>query len=257
VRKKHPEHVNLERWLVSYADFITLLFAFFVIMYAISRADLEKFKSVSKSMNEAFGGYGSEKMIQIDSTSGGETINPLEPKIIPRTRMGLPAGKTNTMAESKNQFQDLKEKLEESISLEMGAVDSETPLVRYDRDGLIVRLSVNGLYSSGEVSLAADLRPLLDQIGQILLTTKHRIRIEGHSSLDEKIDSRFESHWEFSSARAGWVADYWIDRFGFNPAQLSVSGYGKTQPLTKKPGEFHQSANRRVEIVILEQIYEN
>src|ERR1700719_2907734 len=97
MRKKHPEHVNLERWLVSYADFITLLFAFFVIMYAISQADVSKFKKVSASMKAAFAAAGPVGMIDLDGHAGGNTANPLDNPEPPGGRvMNMPAGKTNT-----------------------------------------------------------------------------------------------------------------------------------------------------------------
>src|SRR5947209_698229 len=97
MRKKHPEHVNLERWLVSYADFITLLFAFFVIMYAISQADVSKFKKVSASIRQAFSAAGPVGMVDIGGNSGGNTANPFEVQEINGGRvLNMPAGKTNT-----------------------------------------------------------------------------------------------------------------------------------------------------------------
>src|SRR5206468_13026985 len=99
MRKKHPEHVNLERWLVSYAHFITLLFAFFVIMYAISQADVSKFQKVSASIKAAFSAAGPVGMIDLGGNSGGNTANPLDNIEVPGGRvMNLPAGKTHTAA---------------------------------------------------------------------------------------------------------------------------------------------------------------
>ena len=106
MKKKHPEHVNLERWLVSYADFITLLFAFFVVMYAISQADISKFKKVSQSLKVAFAAAGPVGMIDIGGSSGGSTANPMEAIEPPGGRvMNLPAGKTNTASDPDPQLQ--------------------------------------------------------------------------------------------------------------------------------------------------------
>src|SRR6185312_5849914 len=117
MKKKHPEHVNLERWLVSYADFITLLFAFFVIMYAISQADIQKFKQVSQSIRAAFESSGAAGMIDVGGHAGGDTANPFDQMETQQGRiLNLPAGKTNTSAERDSEIASMKEKLEESIS---------------------------------------------------------------------------------------------------------------------------------------------
>ncbi|MGZ3709771.1 MAG: flagellar motor protein MotB, partial [Bdellovibrionota bacterium] len=140
MRKKHPEHVNLERWLVSYADFITLLFAFFVILYATSKADMAKFKIVAASIRQAFAGPAG--MIDTGGSSGGTTANPFEMEEIPGGHtINLPAGKTNTATDPDPELQSLKELLEESITLELGATDvSEKLQMQYDSRGLVVRL---------------------------------------------------------------------------------------------------------------------
>src|SRR3954471_6502124 len=124
MRKKHPEHVNLERWLISYADFITLLFAFFVIMYAISQADIAKFKKVSASLKAAFSSGAPAGTVELEGASGGETVAPFEDLTKPAGRpQDLPAGKTNTAADPDPGLQSLKELLEETISLELGVTD--------------------------------------------------------------------------------------------------------------------------------------
>ena len=97
MRKKHPEHANHERWLVSYADFITLLFAFFVIMYAISQADIAKFRKVSASMKRAFSAAGTAGFVDTGGASGGDTVNPFEAEEPKGGRaIGLPAGCAKT-----------------------------------------------------------------------------------------------------------------------------------------------------------------
>src|SRR4051812_48297446 len=142
MRKKHPEHVNLERWLVSYADFITLLFAFFVIMYAMSRADLSKFKKVSESLHKAFS-TGPAGMVSLGGLSNGVSVNQFD---APESRGGraldLPAGKTNTSASSDPKLQEVKELLEESITLELGATEVSDKLqMQFDSRGLVVRVA--------------------------------------------------------------------------------------------------------------------
>src|ERR1041385_5492844 len=123
MKKKHPEHVNLERWLVSYADFITLLFAFFVIMYAMSQSDMAKFRKVTESLHRVFSS-GPSGMVNLGGVPGGSTINQFDNVETPGGRvMDLPAGKANTAADPDPQLQEVKELLEETVSLELGATE--------------------------------------------------------------------------------------------------------------------------------------
>src|SRR4051812_33104001 len=142
MKKKHPEHVNLERWLVSYADFITLLFAFFVIMYAMSQADMAKFKKVTDSFHKVFSN-GPSGMVSLGGQSGGDTVNAFESAEAPGGRaMELPAGKTNTAADADPQLREVKELLEETVSLELGGTEiSEKLQMQFDSRGLVVRVA--------------------------------------------------------------------------------------------------------------------
>lgn len=257
MKKKHPEHVNLERWLVSYADFITLLFAFFVIMYAISQADLAKFAKVAESMRAAFSS-GAAGTIDLQGRSGGNTANPLEQVMPPGGRLiDMPAGKTHTQTDRDEELQTLKEKLEETVSLELGVSDlSDKMQLLYDSRGLIVRLSVKDFFESGEIEVAQDLRPLLDRIGRVFLKTPRQVRIEGHAELQEADPAGYPSDWELSAARAGWVARYWISRLGLDPRRIGIAGYGHYRPVTDKKGKWFQGANRRIEVIILNDRYE-
>src|SRR5688572_6679508 len=167
--RKH-EHVNLERWLVSYADFITLLFAFFVVMYAMSQADKAKFKKVSASLKAAFAAAGPVGMIDLGGNSGGSTANPFD-NVEPSggRAQNLPAGKTNTAADPDPDLQEMKELLEESISLELGVTDiSDKIQMQFDSRGLVVRLAAKDFFEPGETEVRADLRPILDRIGRIV-----------------------------------------------------------------------------------------
>ena len=173
MKKKHPEHVNLERWLVSYADFITLLFAFFVVMYAISIADMAKFKKVSASIKAAFSAAGPVGMVETSGSGGGMTVNPLDVIQTPGGRIDdLPAGRINTASDPDPDLSSMKEKLEESISLELGVSDiSDKVQMLFDSRGLIVRLSAKDFFSPGSATVKDDLRPILDKIGKVVAST--------------------------------------------------------------------------------------
>jgi len=257
MRKKHPEHVNLERWLVSYADFITLLFAFFVIMYALSQADMIKFKKFTEGVHKAFSS-GPMGMVDMGGSSGGKTVSLLENAEAPGGRaMNLPAGKTNTSADPDPQLQEVKEMLEETVSLELGSADTAEKLqLQFDSRGLIVRVATKDFFEPGEVEVRDDLRPILDRIGRVLSKSHRLIRVEGHSDSAEAEPAGYLSDWELSSARAAWVVKYWIQRFGFDPTRLAVAGYAHFRPLTQKADPIERAKNRRVEVIILNNQYE-
>ena len=252
MKKKHPEHVNLERWLVSYADFITLLFAFFVVMYAISQADLNKFQKVTSGIRAAFSG-GPVGMIDLGANSGGNTANPFDNIETPGGRvMNLPAGRTNTAADPDPTLQEVKELLEETISLELGATEIADELkMDFDSQGLIVRIAAKDFFEVGKVSVHPELLPLLDRIGRVLRGTQRLFRIEGHADLDEA-----KNGWDLSTGRAAWVASYWIKKYDFDPSRIGVAGYSSYRPLTKSRDNLDKAKNRRVEIIILNQSYQ-
>lgn len=244
MKKKNHEHTNLERWLVSYADFITLLFAFFVVMYALSMQNLSKVKAAAESIRKAFGGPA------VVSGAGGDLrgetrVDPFDPP----AAAGEPTGELRKM----------KGELEEAASLETGSADfSERMQTLFDGRGLVVRLSAKDFFGRFETAVRPDFQPLLDRIGRVIARTRRPIRIEGYSDPGEADHPPgFSSGWELSAARAAWVAKYWIARFALDPARIGVVGYAHYRPLTsdaKSSGsEWEQGGNRRIEIVILDQ----
>jgi len=257
MRKKHPEHVNLERWLVSYADFITLLFAFFVIMYAISQADMSKFQKVAASMKAAFTSAGPSGMIDLSGSSGGGTLQPFEDLEKAGGRIqNLPAGKSNTAADQDPELQEIREALEESISLDFGSADTADRLqMQFDSRGLIVRMAAKDFFNHGSAVVHQDLRPILDRIGRALGKSTRIFRIEGHSDPSEAKAAGYASAWELSAARAAWVAKYLIQRFELDPKRVGVAGYAHFRPVASGKDEFSRAKNRRIEIVVLNNQY--
>lgn len=257
MKKKHPEHVNLERWLVSYADFITLLFAFFVVMYAISQADIEKFKKVSMGIRAAFSA-GPVGMVDLGGKSGGNTANPFEVTEVPGGRaINLPAGKTNTAGEPDPELLETKELLEETVSLELGVTDLSSKLeMQFDSRGLVVRLAVKDFFDESRVEPHPDLVPILDRIGRVISKTQRLVRIEGHTDRFEPNSDAFPTGWRLSSARAAWVAEYWSKRFEFDPKRIGIAGYSHWRFLTQSADPITRSKNRRVEIILLNNRYE-
>jgi chemotaxis protein MotB len=259
MRKRDPGHVNIERWLVSYADFITLLFAFFVVMYAISQADMAKFKAVAGSLKAAFGAAAAGGAVSLQGQSGGPTVAPFEEVSVRGGRVtDMPAGKFNTAADPDAGLQELRELLEESLTLELGVASSSDILhTQFDSRGLILRLSVNDFFDVGSFEVRPDLRPVLDRIGRTLAGTKRLIRVEGHTDITETQAPGAPGSWELSAARAAWVVKYWLKRFEMDPRRIGIAGYAHFRPIGDSRTVLGKARNRRVEIIVLNNRYES
>lgn len=247
--KKHPEHVNLERWLVSYADFITLLFAFFVVMYALAQTDLAKFKVAAKSIREAF----SSDFIDQSGSSGGATLNQFESQVSAGgMMMDMPTGRTNIRVPDNVELKKLADILEESVSFELGASDfAEKLQINYDDRGLVVRLSAKDFYEAGSAQVKREALPVLDQMAKILRTVKRHIRVEGHSDNIKLVSDLYPSNWELSTARSSWIVRYLIQKFKFDPTYLEAAGLAEYHPVASNNTEAGRAKNRRVEIIVL------
>ncbi len=247
--KKHPEHVNLERWLVSYADFITLLFAFFVILYATSKTDAQKLKAVAESIKAAF----SADFVDQAGRSGGKTLNMFQEELPSGgLMMDMPMGKSNIRAADYEELKRLADILEESISYELGASDfAEKLQIIYDDRGLVVRLSAKDFFEPGSAQVKPDAMPILNQMAKILKTVKRNIRVEGHTDNSKISSEYFPSNWELSTSRAAWIVRFLIIKHSFNPKQLSASGYAEFHPIAPNETETGKAKNRRVEIIVL------
>lgn len=259
MKKKHPEHVNLERWLVSYADFVTLLFATFVMLFALSQVNKSKIAQVAASIRKAFGSAGPVGMVDLGGSSGGDTANPFDTLDSPEGRIhNLPAGKTNTSADPDPELQEMKELLEETVSLELGATETSEKLqMQFDSRGLVVRVATKDFFDDGEVECRPDLRPILDRIGRVVASSRRLVRIEGHTDQGEiKHVGAHASDWELSAARAAWVAKYWMNRQSINPKRVGIAGYSHFRPLSNGRQPWERAKNRRVEIIILNNRYE-
>jgi chemotaxis protein MotB len=199
-------------------------------------------------------------MVDMQGSSGGQTLNQFE-NTEPRGGrvVDLPAGKANTAADPDPELQDMRDLLEQSISLDAGAATASDQLkLEYDSRGLIIRLAVKEVFAPGEVVVPEDLRPLLDSIGKVIAGATHLVRIEGHADSTESktLSADYPSLWELSAARAGWVARFWMKRFNIDPARIGIAGYADQRPLGPSTTDAERGRNRRVEIIILNNRYE-
>ncbi len=245
-KKKNFERENIDRWLVSYADFITLLFATFVILYAVTQVDTTDFVKLEESLRNAFSIFDGQQSSMDDRFSifdqqaqGNSFIPSLMPEYI----------------SPKYEEESFKE-IEESIKklTEAGELDGVT--TKIIDDGLLITFDDKYLFAPASAELSSSAKKLLDKVG-LLICKKfilHAMKIEGHTDSNPISSFRYPSNWELSAARASSVVRYMISRFNFSPSLFSAVGYADTRPRETAISP-KDPANRRVEILILKNKY--
>jgi chemotaxis protein MotB len=235
-RKKYEEAGdNHERWLISYADFITLLFAFFVVMYAISIVNEGKYKVLSNALGDAFGGHGAVTK----TTTSVEPPLPLS-SLIARKRADAARRereRLNTLA------RDLSRTLAPLI---------KTGKVRVTQTsrGVSVEINASVLFDPGEARLAGDSKEVLGAVAGLLKSDTHAIQVEGHTDITPISNSAFASNWELSTVRASSVVRLFIDK-GVASMRLTAVGNAANQPVASNDDAVGRARNRRVAVTIL------
>jgi chemotaxis protein MotB len=271
-KKKPPEHVNHERWLVSYADFITLLFAFFTTLYAISTVDAQKMGKMVMSMRASFDSSlfeAGSQTLALSQGSGGVGGSAPAHDLVSNTRVpkdmrmrdsaiqGLKDLKSNFQprqgnGSAKKSLGTLKNEVESLVGAEALKGSVRT---RLDSRGLIISLGEIGFFDSGNDELRPEGRALLDTLATSLVSLDNHIRIEGHTDNVPIRTSRFPSNWELSTARATTIVSYLVTNFGFAPDRLSAAGYAEFRPSSSNETVEGRARNRRVDIIVMDPRY--
>jgi len=220
-RQKHEEHVNHERWLVSYADFITLLFAFFVVLYASSQVDKRKVGKLAMSIQVAFQELGVfETSNTLIPLSDSEALPFSQVQVVENaehtgdlTRFVQPMKGRLTSAPAAP-LNKVQEELEKVLAPE---IRNHVVDVKAKREGLIVSLREMGFFVSGSASLQPGSRDAIDRLAAILKERPEALRIEGHSDNVPIHTEHFESNWELSTMRATDLVKVLITRYGLDP----------------------------------------
>jgi chemotaxis protein MotB len=246
-KRQEEEHENLERWLVSYADFITLLFAFFVTMYSISRVDEKKMGSVVESLQRALGSTAAWQEGKKQDTGVFQTSDKaLEVAVVPVN---------SEKGQGKDDFEklaaEIKKNIKEGQKNNGGEGDLNQLKFILDKRGLVLRFSERFFFDSGEASVRPEVIPMLNSIAQTLEKIPNHIRIEGHTDSVPINTPRFPSNWELSTARATSIVHFVLTHYRFEPTRLSAAGYGEFRPISSNKTHDGRSQNRRVDIVIL------
>ena len=244
---------NHERWLVSYADFVTLLFAFFVVMYSISSVNDEKYESLSEALDEAFSTIRKVRKV----------IDPIQVGTVPTTIQ--PIRLDNPTTGEINKHRELSEEiLKERRQLQLVSEQFQDVLQPYIENDLIevkrhdfwIELEMNSqlLFLSGEAELSIKAIPVLKKIAEVIRRMPNVINIEGHTD-NVPIDTvEFPSNWDLSSARATTVVREFVQN-GISPKRLSAIGYGEFHPVADNNNEVGRNKNRRVVLVLMSQAF--
>ncbi|BDG07978.1 OmpA/MotB family protein [Anaeromyxobacter paludicola] len=246
--KKHheEEHENHERWLVSYADFMTLLMAFFVVMYSVSRVDNKKLAQTAKAIQWALHFSGTGGVGQLPIFEGPATSE----------SMGGPANiGAGALAVGQDQMRAI-ETLRRRIESRVKAYVMERPgqklyvTVAVDGRRLMVRLAASEFFDSGMAALRPQILPVLDGIAAELVPLGQPLRVEGHTDDQPTQGGRFRTNWELSAARAATVVGYLEEAHRVPPELLSAVGLGSTHPIDTSGSPEARELNRRVELVV-------
>jgi chemotaxis protein MotB len=252
----HEEHAD-ERWLLTYADMITLLMALFIVMWSISAVNISKFEELKFSLRDAFNGN-----IQDDGsgiTPGGESVlqptgqQAVNPAILPAKDVAKPPTVQDVLA--KRELESLRKVQADLRAWAKQHGVSKQLRATIDERGLVVRLLTDEvLFDPGHAVVKDGSSPLLARIGQLLASGRigNPIRVEGHTDDTPIATAEFPSNWELSAARATAVLRRLLDA-GLRPDRVSVAGYGQQQPIGPNGTASGRSQNRRVEIVVLRQ----
>lgn len=245
-KKKHPEHVNLERYLISYADFITLLFATFVVLYALSQVDIKDFKTLEQSIKQAFASpsltQGSEGIMDsssdtlFDTSQADSMITPLMMEYM-------------SQKYEQQSMEDIKNSITQDVK---SGVLNGVEAIQTDR-GLVIRFNDDYLFKPASAVLTPEAKQKIDHVGALVSRkfALHSMRVEGHTDNKPMVSSIYPSNWELSSARASSIIRYLIGRFAFMPSLFTAVGFADTRPINNNKTEVERTKNRRVEILIL------
>jgi chemotaxis protein MotB len=234
-RKRYDESTEShERWLISYADFVTLLFAFFVVMYSISVVNEGKYRVFSNALGDAFGAHGPVA----DSTDPIAPVTSLS---------GLAARRRG---EALRREKERLTKLAKDLSATMAALvkDGKVRVTQNSR-GVSVEISESVLFDSGTAVLTPRSQIVLRELAEFLRTHPNTVQVEGHTDPTPIRTAQFASNWELSAVRASSVVRLFVES-GVAPASLSVVGRGSTMPLASNDDPVGRARNRRVEVVL-------
>lgn len=278
--KKHPpheEHENHERWLVSYADMMTLLMVLFIVLFAISQVDASKFVKLKSGLAA---GFGAESVALEGQGSQLEEANPDSQPFDPGSKVGVPVeaasaaaqdeelrkavaaadrAKQSQMAQRAETEADNLQEIQKKLAAELAAQGlADNVRFTIDERGLVVTIVTSSVIFAGDsAELQEGGRGVLDAVGPTIAALPNRIQVDGHTNQLPVQTRNYPSGWELSSARASSVVRYLISRFGLPAARMSAAGYADTRPLIPPSDPQAATMNRRVEVIVMSTLPAN
>jgi chemotaxis protein MotB len=269
-KAKHEDHMNHEAWAIPYGDLITLLLAFFVVMYSMSSVNEGKYRVLADSLNAAFKGTPrTPRPISVGPKENG-SIDSIRPKMLPGAPPPLPkvaspagvnfpgvggfaAGRHATLSVEAARERAQLQKIGDEVHAALGdLIARDLVVVRRHETWLEVEMQTDILFPSGSAELSRSALPILARLADVLDAFDNRLRIEGHTD-DRPIATReFPSNWELSSARAASVVHRFMSQ-GIDPRRMTVLGLAEYQPVADNASIEGRNRNRRVVIVVLAQ----
>lgn len=251
-RKQEDEHENHERWLVSYADFITLLFAFFVVMYSLSSINEGKYRVLSDSLVQAF------RSININE-SGQQIVLPPVSVVSPAVPSPMSPARTpeDEAAEAKRQqtAQRMRNMAEEIRRVLSPLTQNGQVSISEGAFGIAVEINASVLFAPGEATLGRPAVSALAAVAQVLAGAEFPITVEGHTDNMPISNARFPSNWELSAVRASSVVRLFIES-GVAAERLTAAGYADQRPVDANDSDAGRARNRRVTIMIESRVGE-
>src|SRR5579863_4852208 len=251
-RKHAPEPENHERWLVSYADFITLLFAFFVVMFASSQTDKARAKQVSEAVEKALdNGRSIHVPAAVASVLGGTVDDRGQGNAMMKGPGGAQRALKDAPPDNVIELMPSLDRLNKELEQEVQEGKLE---IRMEPRGLVISLRQSAFFSSGTDALDQSNLPTMKKLAELIATLPNSIQLEGHTDSIPIHNARFKSNWELSCARAIAVLEVFCGTFELSRARFSVVGRADTLPIDSNQTPEGRARNRRVDVVILNSL---
>jgi chemotaxis protein MotB len=244
---KHVQHPNHERWIVSYADFVTLLFAFFVVMFATANADKGKANVVATAVRAAL---DQEKSSSVAQAMADSEASDRKAEQSSSAMSKLAAEQAEKAARAMLELMPSMELLEKELKPE---IQKGTVELHMEGRGLAISFKQAAFFDSGSDSVKSSALPIIAKVGAALRKIPNLVRLEGHTDNTPIHTARFVSNWDLSAARAIAVLVVFTDQFDIQRERMSIGGYADVAPVTSNDDEKGKARNRRVDVVILNE----
>lgn len=243
-RRVRTSHLSHDRWLVSYADFVTLLFAFFVVLYASAQVDRQRAIEVSNAIRSGF-----QQLGVFEGKSSDATENAPSYKAPRNSGAGEPQSDLkHTNNSNAEELAELSNELQQALAPQ---IERKEAALHLDSDELVVSLREIGFFDSGSATMKAGTEKAFAQVADILRVHACTLRVEGHTDNVPIHTTQFASNWELSTARASGLVQSLVNTYGINPELLSAAGYAEFHPASDNSTDQGRALNRRVDLVIL------